>query len=138
MKSTLWIVVAFVIGSCHLARPEPPEPGCFDNALVSCEACTDRGCTWCSEGPNAADGFCCQASARCTKQITSKPQCPVIPSCEQAIVNSCGECLGRGCAWCPGESRCRARGDDGTFPVCEGRVSGEASCPAQASTGESP
>jgi hypothetical protein len=136
MKSVLLLAVALCTSACHLARTEPPEPTCYDNAVVSCESCTNRGCTWCSEGPNPSDGYCCESAARCAKPIANQTECVVIPSCDDAIVNSCGACLDRGCAWCPGEARCHARGSDGTFPSCEGRVAGALECPATATSEE--
>ena len=118
------------LGACHVARLTPPQPTCSDNAVVSCESCSDRGCSWCSQGPNPSDGYCCDTGKGCSNPIRNAAECAPIPDCERAVVNSCGACLERNCAWCPGEARCRARGQEGTFPSCEGRVSGTAGCPA--------
>lgn len=136
MKRILLLALALCTGSCHLARTEPPEPTCYDNAVVSCESCTNRGCTWCSEGPNASDGYCCESAARCTKPIVHQTECIAPTNCDDAIIDTCGACLARGCAWCPGEVRCHARGSDGTFPSCEGRIAGALSCPAAATSEE--
>lgn len=132
MNRALLFSLALCTSSCHLARVEPPEPACYDNAVVSCHACTNRACVWCSEGPNPSDGYCCESSKRCEHPITTQQACEPIAPCDEAIVSSCDECKNRGCAWCPGEDRCHGRGDDGTFPSCEGRIAGAAQCPAAA------
>jgi hypothetical protein len=135
LNRTLLALCALALASCHMARIEPPQPTCYDDAVVSCEACTDRGCSWCREGPNDADGYCCKTGARCAEPIRAAKLCPAILDCDQATITSCGECLERHCAWCPSEGRCRARGSDGTFPRCEARISGTLECPAAASPG---
>jgi hypothetical protein len=123
------LIIAALSG-CHIAKLEPPRPTCHDNAVVSCEACVDRGCAWCPEGPNASDGYCCETGGHCSQPITKALECAPIPACEQASVSACGDCLARNCAWCPGEARCHARGADGAFPSCPGRVAGAVECPA--------
>jgi len=131
-----WLLLCF--GSCHVARVKPAQPTCYDTAVVSCESCTDRGCAWCSEGPNPSDGYCCETGARCANPIKVATACVKPDNCEQATITSCGACLDRHCAWCPGEQRCRARGDDGRFPSCEGRVAGIQECPAAPNAGADP
>jgi len=121
---------ALTLEACHVARLQPQEPTCSDNAVASCESCTDRACTWCPEGPNPSDGYCCEASSRCSNPIKAASACAPIADCEKATVTTCDACLERGCAWCPGETRCHARSQDGSFPSCAGRVAGRPGCSA--------
>ena len=132
------IAAALSLAGCHVSRVQPRQPTCYDNAVVSCESCTNRGCAWCSQGPNASDGYCCEASSRCSNPIRTVSACAPIDDCEHASIHTCSACKHRNCAWCPGETRCHARGQDGTFPSCAGRVEGADDCPATATPGGDP
>ena len=137
MNRVRLIALGWLLVGCHLASNEVAPLSCYDPVIVRCTACVDRGCAWCPSGPNPDEGYCCEpartgTTAHCPAPITAQAQCAVTPPCDDVTVNTCGDCLGRGCGWCPDESRCHSRQQDGTFPACASSqppISGQTSCP---------
>lgn len=137
------LVSTVLLADCRLATTEAPEPSCYAPEVVSCEACHDRQCSWCPEGPDPADGYCCNPACigtplRCPHAIRPLEQCPNIGPCETSTITSCEVCQERGCYWCPraparggqGVGRCRDPDPiSGVPPRCEGIIGQADDCP---------